>query len=104
MYSFNFGATSTLRVSDLEQCFVLFIDQVDRELRREENEAAVVLQRNWRGFRVRAGLQQRVTKTTRLRAAVKIQRFVSGKIHVHVPVLAYFTGILSKNALFRFQT
>ena len=63
--------------------FILCIsDQVGRELRREADQAAIVLQRNWRGYRVRAGLHQRVTKTTQIRAAVKIQRYVSSKMFV----------------------
>ena len=49
---------------------------VERQMHREQEAAALRIQTRWRGYRVRAGLHQRKSRVMRIRAAVRIQRMV----------------------------
>ena len=53
-------------------------DQIEKYLMKEKSEAAVKIQTHWRGHRERSQLARRQQIAQQVKAAIKIQRAVSG--------------------------
>ena len=56
-------------------------DQIEKYLMKEKSGAAVKIQTHWRGHRERSQLARRQQIAQQVRAAIKIQRAVSGRHH-----------------------
>ena len=57
---------------------VCLTDQIEKYLMKEKSEAAVKIQTHWRGHRERSQLARRQQIAQQVKAAIKIQRAVSG--------------------------
>ena len=56
---------------------VTFVDAVNKHLANEQSRAAIKIQAQWKGYRIRRGITHRRRNIERTRAAVTIQRMVT---------------------------